>query len=648
MVSKSLSSRTADFLSQYPPFSFIPREELEVLASKVKITYYGKDEDIFQEDQSATEILYFLHKGQVDFYKKAEGSQKLIDVCDVGDSFGIRSFISGNPFLVSARVSKEALVYLFTKDTFEHILENYPKVSLYFASGFASGQPVIRKEKTKVWEARKELNADKEYPFLFREQDVVHIPVTSRVITCSPTQSIKEAATIMAQQKIGSLVVVDEENYPIGILTKSDFTRKVATGLFEITAEVREIMSSPVITSERGETVASVILQMIQQHVRHIVVTEDGSVNSEVDGIISEHDILLAQGNNPAILVKRMLKTKEVEQLAEIRNRAEELTYAYLEQEVSIPFITGIITEINDVLIQRAIEISVEKMKEEGKGAPPVPFCWLSMGSEGRGEQLLRTDQDNALLFADAAEEKLEQAKAYFLDLGTRTTDILEACGFAHCPGEIMASNPKWNGSLSQWKDLFSEWIRFPKPKSLMHGTIFFDIRPTYGETSLMDELTDHLYAEMDRQTSFINFFAQNALGNPPPLSFFKSFMVERGGKHKDEFDIKLRGMMPLADAARVLFLEKRLRGITNTFLRFEELAKMEEHNATLYEEAAMAYELMLRYRALNGFRNQNSGRYINPKSLNKIEKQTLKYAFRTIDDLQSILKTRFSLNIFG
>lgn len=145
-----------------------------------------------------------------------------------------------------------------------------------------------------------------------------------------------------------------------------------------------------------------------------------------------------------------------------------------------------------------------------------------------------------------------------------------------------------------------------------------------------------------------INYFAQNALGNPPPLSFFKNLIVERGGKHKDAFDIKLRGMMPLCDAARVLMLHHKTTDINNTASRYENLAQLEPQNAKLYQEAAMAYELMIRYRALNGFQHKNSGRYLNPDELNKIERQTLKYAFRTIEELQSILKTRFSLSYFG
>ena len=163
----------------------------------------------------------------------------------------------------------------------------------------------------------------------------------------------------------------------------------------------------------------------------------------------------------------------------------------------------------------------------------------------------------------------------------------------------------------------------------------------------LIENLNAHLYTEMDKEHGFVNFLAQNALDSPPPLSFFKSFIVERGGDHKDEFDIKGRAMMPLSQAARVLILSHQEPDITHTVDRFEKLAELEPQNEDVYHEAAMAYELMIRYRALNGFRNHNSGRFIHPGGLNKIERQTLKYAFRTIEALQSSLRTRFNLAFF-
>lgn len=646
-LSQSLATRTAQFLAQHPPYSFLGEDILKKLAASMTIQYFAAHQFIFQEGEPARHMIYILQKGQVELMQEVEGETRLIDVCDVGDSFGVRSSLTERNYIASAKASTDTLVYGVPSEIFRVFLSEYPRVAMFFASGFAAGMTIVREQGVKVEKGRKLLQTKSKETTLFREEDVIISKPQAKVLFCLPHNTIKEAAQIMADYRVGSLVVANEQLHPVGILTNVDITRKIGTGLHKIQEPVTHIMSRPVIAIPQGETIAEVILMMMRHNIRHLVVTEDGTPDSQFVGLISEHDVLLSQGNNPAVLVKRIMHATKVEELAEIRDRAEELIFSYLEQEVSIPFVTATMTGINDALIERAIEMSLKRLDEEGWNRPRQPFCWMSLGSEGRGEQLLRTDQDNALVYVDPPEEEAETVAFYYQKLGTYTTDILLACGFAECPGGIMASNPKWNQPLSGWKKHFSHWIRKPEPQALMHASIFFDFRGSYGDLELIDELNAHLWQEMNQEPGFINFLAQNALDSPPPLSFFKNFIVERGGDHKDEFDIKARGMMPLTQAARVWTLAHKVPNITHTVDRFEKLAELEPQNAQVYKEAAMAYELMIRYRALNGFRNRNSGRFIHPETLNKIERQTLKYAFRTIEALQSALRTRFNLAFF-
>jgi len=647
MISESLATRTADFLHRYPPYSYLPYEEVLDLAGGMRMRYFAENTFVFQEGEHSQGSIFILQKGKIELAKAFEMETRLIDVCDVGDSFGVRAVLSGDNYMSTARVSEEALVYLLDEEVFKSMMAKHPDVAMFFASGLASGMSVVREQGKKLNRARLELSGRQVNPPLFREEDVIVLKHRDEVAFIKADNSVKEAAEIMAEYSIGSLVVADDNLLPIGIVTNVDFTRKVGNGLHGINEPVTKIMSRPVKTIPEGESMAKVILTMMKHEVRHLVVTEDGTAQTRFVGIITEHDVLLSQGNNPAVLVKRLKHAHKVEKLKQIRDRAASLIHAYLEQEISIRFITKAMTEINDALIRRAVELSVKRLEEEGERRPRENFCFMSLGSEGREEQLLRTDQDNALIYDDPAEADREWVEAYFLKLGTYITDILEDCGFAHCKGEIMASNPKWNGSLSQWKEHFSDWLMTPDVDALLHASIFFDYRGAYGKMELVDRLTEHLDGLFSKARGFLNFFAMNALQNPPPLSFFRNFIVERGGKNKDEFDIKARGMMPIADAARVLMLYHRIHGITHTMERLEKLAELEPNQGEVYREAAMAYGLMVRYRAINGFKHNNSGRFIHPESFNKIEKQTLKYAFRTIEELQGILRTRFSLNMF-
>ncbi len=655
MPSNHIATRIQDFLKKFPPFSYLPKTALLTVCQSVEVQYFGKKEAIFEEGTAANPFAYVLHKGRIDIVKAFEESTQLIDMCDEGDIFGVRGVLSDKPYLGTAIAEEDSLVYAIPQAVFLSLLEEHPKVALFFASGFASGMPVVREEEIEG-EAKEEETKKgkrKELYFLERElttqfmsqEDILIVNPIEDVATCQPKASIQEVAQKMAERKIGSTIVINDQNHPIGIVTDTDFTRKVIAKNIDSHAPITEIMSQPVRTILPHSTVSEYIIQMMKYKVRHLVVTEDGSPESPILGIASEHDILLLHGNDPAILVKRMLKTRSIDKLAQIRNRAEQLIINYLKQEVNIEFITDIMTEINDVLIHQAIEFSLQRLEKEGFEHPPLQFCWLSLGSEGRGEQLLRTDQDNAIVYENPSEEWAEKAAAYFLKLGTYTVEILHACGFALCKGEIMASNPKWNQPLEVWKGYFADWIGVPEPMALMHSSIFFDLRGTYGDMTLADELQTFILEKIEAgRGGFLNFLAMNTLKNPPPLSFFKNFIVEKSGENKDLFDIKLRSMMPLTDAARLLTLAENQVNIHNTFKRFEQLKSLIPERADLFEEAAMAYELFVRYRALNGFKNNDSGRFIQPDDLNKIERQTLRTAFSTVESVQLYVKNRFGI----
>ena len=272
---------------------------------------------------------------------------------------------------------------------------------------------------------------------------------------------------------------------------------------------------------------------------------------------------------------------------------------------------------------------------------PPVPFCWLALGSEGREEQLLRTDQDNAILYADPGEDD-GAAERFFLELGRLVVDILVEAGFKRCPGDVMASNPKWNQPLAAWKRCFSQWIREPENIAVMHTNIFFDFRPVYGENALAAELKGHIFESITVDRSFLSFFALNATRNPPPLSFFRNMIVERSGEHRDAFDIKARAMMPLADAARVLVYDLGIDIYGSTAERWQRIGETHEHLARLAGEAGMAYEILMRIRALEGLSRGTSGRYVHIKELNKLERQTLRNTFSVVKDVQLMLTSRY------
>lgn len=641
-------NRIIDFLKNYPPFSFLSEELLGQVAREVDLLYFETDELLFQKGEPAKSYFFVVKEGAIKLTEQVAEKEETVEFCDEGDVFGVLALLGKRPYILNARANEPSLVIAVPVGIFETILKENSQVSLYFASGFAAGQVVVRSSLSQTQKVRALFGTRRNENGLMLFSGQRTIRYSDPVIHCPLGATVAEAVAEMARAKVGSILVVDGNQHPRGIITDKDLrNRLIAPGL-PYDTPVDRIMSHPVITAKTGLEFSQVYLTMIKHRLHHLVFTEDGSPDSALQGIISDHDILLSQGNSPAVLIKALQESDDVHELAKLRNQAEEMLRYYLENELAIDFIAGILTEINDTIIRKAIEMAKKKLEPRFPELQELEFSFLVLGSEGRGEQLLQTDLDNALVYQDVSENRREQTENFMQLLARDVMEVLFSCGFHSCPAEMMATNPRWCQPLSQWKRYFSQWIREPDPQSLMMASIFFDFRSAGGKQALADALTQHVYDEIDQGNVFLNFLAKNALLNPPPLGFFRNFMIEKSGKHAEKFDIKLRAMMPLADAARVLVLSHRVVGINNTFKRYEKLAELEPNQASLFRDAGKAYEIFMRIRALEGLASESSGRFIQPNSLGKLQRQLLKNAFFPIDEIQKILRVRFQLDYFG
>jgi len=639
-----IQERVFEFLNQYPPFNLIAPDKLQALAAQVRVLYLEPGQVLFTQGDAPHELFYVVRQGSVRLEQRQQGGEvRLVDVCDEGDVFGARALIAKKTYASTATAAEEALVYGVPSAVFALILHENPEVALYFAAGFAAGAAAPQGGMQETNRARQGLQRRQHTPLPLHLEEVLEVDTRQGALVCTPETSLRLAAQMMTDKNASYMLVVDAGQRPLGILTDTDMRKQVVAGHVGIDEKVTAIMSSPVVTIQPHPHLAEALIPIMRHKIKHLCVTGDGTVNSPVLGVLTEHDLLLAQGNNPAVLVEEIRQIKNVDKLPAIRERAEELLQKYLEQEVSIAFVAHIMNEINDALIVRILQHA-----ESVLGEPPRRYCWLAIGSGGRQEQLLRTDQDNALVFADQPAGSDKNAQTYFLQLAKLVNELLAKCGFALCPANMMAGNPQWCQPLHTWEQYFYNWIHEPTEEALLHAAVFFDFRPVYGDAVLSSRLTEYIYTHIQQERIFLPYLARHALQSPPPLSFFRNFVVERSGEHKHQFDIKLRAMTPLVDAARVLTLDNRIAGENNTFRRFARLAELEPQNAALYREAAMAYEIMLRYRAQSGLRNQDTGRYLDPSQLNKLERQTLRNTFKPISDVQELLQVRFQLNYLG
>jgi CBS domain-containing protein len=303
--------------------------------------------------------------------------------------------------------------------------------------------------------------------------------------------------------------------------------------------------------------------------------------------------------------------------------------------------IIKVITEINDRLVRKVLELA-----EQHLGKPPTPYCWIVFGSEGRKEQTFKTDQDNALIYADpATETEAEAQREYFAVFSEFVRDGLMQSGFPICPANNMASNPKWRQPLRTWKRYFTSWIDNPTPEALLNSVTFFDFRPLYGEYSLAETLRNHLSMLLKDQQVFLGYLANMAIHNVPPIGFFKSFVVEKGGEHKDQLNLKVKGLAPFIDVIRLFALEKGISQ-TSTLSRIETLKSMHTIVAEYAEDLEHAFELIMLLRIHNQYAQISSGQtpdnFIDPKRLGNLEKRSIKEAFHLITKIQKLIIERY------
>ncbi|MDT7827381.1 DUF294 nucleotidyltransferase-like domain-containing protein [Pricia sp. S334] len=634
-MKNTISTRVADFLKKYPPFSEMDLQDLEKLSQKVSILYKTKESTVFEEDAPPHKQFYVVHKGAVVLRKKSQ--RDVIDLCDEGDIFGLRPLMANENYMLGAQAYEESILYAIPIAEFRPYTQKYDGVASFLMESFASNtrNPYSTDYKGILLGESPALKPQIDKGLL----DLQHVHYSKKLVTSPETTSIKSIAVAMTQKKVGAMLIL-KDGLPVGIITDRDIRNKIATGAYPITAKAKDIMSAPIITYPKRMTIAQAQMAMMKNGISHLCLTEDGTANTPAVGMLSKHDIMLEIGNNPAVLMKAIKRAENFKTIKTIRRNVTGLLKGYLDQNIPLTLTSKIISELNDACIKQVIAITLKEQKDP----PPVEFAWLALGSQGRSEQLLHTDQDNALIFEDVPQGELSRTRTYFLKLSKTINKGLNTIGYEYCPAEMMASNPEWCLSFSEWKDRVSYWITNPGPEEVLLTSIFFDYSLSFGEGRLVDELTAHIFGNTEKYPIFFTHLASGALQNPSPTGFFRSFLVEEDGAHKDFFDLKRRALMPMVDAARVLALSHNIKSINNTAERFERLAELEPNNEEQFLACSYATKALLKFRTKQGLLHNDSGRFIALDTLRKEEKMKLKRTFKTIKELQELIKLRFKV----
>ncbi len=614
------------FLKKEPPFQFLDDVTLKSVAGSLSMEFYPKGTVILKQDGPPSDSLRIIKKGGVKVLMRAEsGEDVVIDYRGEGDNFGFLSLIGKDKGKATVIAIDDTICYLLNKDKVLKLIETCPAVTEYFMSYLSRYVDRTYKEMQ-----NRNLFRTSSDRFLFTTPAG---NVATPVVTVSEDTSIQEAAQVMVNRRISSLIVVDRRNVPVGIITDKDLRGKVVAKRRDVSEPVRNIMTISLIRVDARDSCFEAVLKMIKYNIHHMLVIEEGNLK----GIMTNHDLMLLQGTSPLSFANDIENQQTIDGLITVSSKINNIVGLLLKESAKASSITKIITEINDRLVKKVLEIG-----ERNYGHSPVPYCWIVFGSEGRREQTFKTDQDNAVIYADPGSPEEEKAiREFFPAFTSFVKESLLKLGFPDCPANYMASNPQWCQPLGIWKRHFSQWIGTPTPEAILKSLIFFDFRPLYGNFALADKLRDFLRTLLEGQGIFLGHMANQIVKNAPPVGFFKSFVVEKSGEHKDEFNLKIKGLSPLVDAVRLFALEKGIRE-TSTLGRINALKGIHPIVKGYPDEIEQAFEFIMVLRIHHQFGQINEGKnpdnFINPNRLSNIERKTLREAFHLITKLQSLI----------
>jgi len=621
-----------DFLRGIPPFQFLDEAIINDIAGSITMEFYPKDRVILRQDGPASDSLRIIKNGGVKISLKSDdGEDIVIDYRGEGESFGLVSLMGKEKQKTTIVAVDDTVCYLLSKDKVFSLIDSQPVFTEYF----------LQSHFTKYMD--KTCSEMRNRSFFYGSSD--HILLTTHVgeiankeaITVTDGATIQEAAQVMSQHRISSVVIVDGNNLPVGLVTDRDLGEKVVAKGRNPGETVRNIMSLPLIRVDAKDFCFEAVLKMLKYNVHHLLVIKDGALRS----VVTDHDLLLLQGKSPLSLAKDIESRQTIESLLSVSKKINYLVGFLLKEGTKAGNIMKIVSELNDRLIKKVLEIAERRF-----GPAPVAYCWIVLGSEGRREQIFRTDQDNALIYDDTATVDQEEAvSSYFSAFTAFVKESLEKCGFPPCPAQYMASNSQWRQPLRVWRKYFSDWISTPTADAVLKSLIFFDFRPLYGEFSLADELRSYLTDLVGGQKVYLGHLANTVVKNRPPLGFLKSFVVEKSGEHKDELNIKIKGVAPLVDIVRLFALE---RGVKETST-LERIGALRDKHTILKEyadEIEHAFEFITLLRVHHQAELLQEGKaidnFINPNKLSNLEKKTVKDAFHLITKLQDSTVERY------
>ncbi len=629
----AIHSSQLTFFATHAPFDRMEPAHLLWMVERMKLGYYAGGEVIVSPEQGAVDRFLVIKQGVVHGEQnvaKASEADTWLELTE-GECFPLGALLANRPVASIYRAGSDSFCYELAAADFRELIG----MSAAFRDFCTRRIANLLEHSKQVIQAQ--------YSNSSVEQQSLASPLSAIIrrepITCAPDTPVRQVLELMRDQRIGSMIAVDAEKRPLGIMTLHDVRDRIAIPQSDLEQPVINVMSTQLSSLPPQALAHEAALMMAKEGFRHVLIVED----ERLVGLVSEKDLFALQRIGLRQIGSTIRHADSIEVLQQAAGDIRRMAHNMMAQGVAAEQLTQFVSAFNDLLTARVVELECQA---SGLLGTPLHdgLCWMALGSEGRFEQTLNTDQDNAIIFDVPQGMTADQVRATLLPVAQRINATLALCGFPLCKGEVMASNPKWCLSLEEWKRAFSAWISGGTPESLLHASIFFDFRSLYGAQHLADDLHQWLARVASDNSRFLHMMAENALRNRPPLGVVRDFVVGKENK----IDLKLNGITPFVDAARIFSLAAGVTQ-TNTIQRLRlSAAKMNLHVSEIDAWIdALLFIQVLRLRHHDEASEQEGGELdnkIDPEKLNELDRRILKEAFRQARKLQARLALEYHL----
>lgn len=604
-----------DFLADNEPFVRLPDEALDELPGKMTISYARRGENILHIGH-VNDHLHVIRSGAIDVVGE---DGVLLDRRDAGRSFGYSTLLGEERSRYDMIAVEDSLVLALSRDDFIDLTERFPDISRYF-----SGQS------RRIRAVADELRQDASAEVLRTQLGSFKIPEPELLPGAT---SIQDAARHMQRKRVSSLLIGTARGLE-GIVTDRDLRGRVVAEGFDISRQVSEIMTEHprAVTSE---TLAfEAMLLMAELRIHHLPIVDEGRVT----GIVTAADIMRLMRQDPIYLTADVSRKNSVAELAGTFTQASEIGVRFIERGASAEETAALMTIVADAIARRLFSLAEDKY-----GPPPVPYAFAVVGSQGRHEMGFASDQDNALILDDSYDEA--EHGAYFAELTEFVCRGLDRAGQVLCPGDMMAMNPEWRKTVSEWEQTFHIWVTAPDPDALLHAQTFFDLRAVHGDVAMAERVHRSAVSMAAASHRLQAHLASLAARREPPLGFFRGLVVERSGAYTNTLNVKKGGTAGIVQMARLYSLST---GITTLGTR-SRLQSSAGGTGVSYRGAhdlLDAFEFLrsitFRHQASQLRQNQSPDYQIDPAQLSKMDREHLRDAFQIIRSMQNGLATKY------